>query len=64
MPPDLYRLIITCDDVREIVQILGEKKAEEAARAAGATRREVEDVSEFILDDVASRDGRLDERVR
>ena len=29
------------------------------AERLGATRREVEDASEFILDDVASRDGRL-----
>jgi hypothetical protein len=29
------------------------------AERLGATRREVEDVSEFILDDVCYRDGRL-----
>ena len=48
-----------CTFLHEIVQILGETKAEERARAAGATRRVVLDASEFIHNDVASRDWRL-----
>jgi hypothetical protein len=40
-PPNPNRLIITCADVREIVRLLGEQKAEEAARAAGATEAQI-----------------------
>jgi hypothetical protein len=40
-PATSNRLIITCADVREIVRLLGEQKAEEAARAAGATEAQI-----------------------
>lgn len=40
-PASGNRLIITCADVREIVRLLGEQKAEEAARAAGATEAQI-----------------------
>ena len=52
IPPGLHRVMaegagrvanMTCADVRAVVAWIGEARAEEAARAAGATERQIKD---------------------